>query len=106
MLGVKFEDLTKDELVYLLRGNVWRLHGANLEGQLAMCRELKENQKQSDTLGKSMEATKAYLDWIKKYDGMKLGDIPDDEIHEGARLERAAKRANATADRMLKKKYG
>ena len=100
MREVDLEKLTKEELIYLFRANEWRLHGVDYKSQIDSYRRIIAEKKISIALADSVSAGQALIDWAKKYEGMKLSEIPAEEISKGARLEKELKKANSKYQRL------
>ena len=100
MQEVDLEKLTKEELIYLIRANEWRLHGVDYKSQIDMYRRVRAEKKISIALADSVSAGQALINWAKNYEGMKLSEIPAEEISKGVILEKELKKANSKYQRL------
>ena len=70
-VGIKnLNDLTKEELIYCIKGALER-----------------------DRSAKYIDAVKEYEKLLEPYKGMKIGELPPEVVQKGAELERKAKKA-------------
>lgn len=100
MQKVDLEKFTKQELLYLFNTNKWRLLGVDYKVQIEEFRRMRAEKKESDALSDAIAARRAYIEWITKFEGMKISDIPDDEISKGVSLEIELKKADSKYQRL------
>lgn len=84
---IKPEDCTKEELVYFISKTLF-FNQDRFDSDIRLFRINHYAEKANEEFEKSQKLTEEYLEYIRKYTGMKMVDIPLDDLKRIAYLEK------------------
>lgn len=94
---MRLEDCTKAELISIIRRTCGFFSPINKDYYIEKAldeikheREIKQLNKAEEYGKKANEARKQYCEFLKKYEGKKLTDIPPDEVNKAVELLKIA----------------
>jgi hypothetical protein len=98
------KDCTKEELIWIIK-RLARLDDYHLERALVDLEfeRVKKKLAEAERWGQVADSCRqSYIDFLNKHEGMKLTDIPINELEEAKRFLSDAQKADKNYDRLMK----